>query len=139
MSVRNGLLAKIHIAKKDLGMDQATYRSTLQAVLGVDSAKEATDKQLAVLITHLRKSGWNDAPPKRENIPPQARGDCTALMSKIEAQLADAARPWSYAVALAKRLCKIDRLEWCDAEDLRKIIAALYYDAKRRAKGVPNA
>lgn len=138
MSKRNMLLAKVHIAKKDMGLDDADYRAILQSVLSVDSARDATDKQLAVLLTHLRKRGWKET-PKPEHTPPQARENCADLMGKIEAQLADARRPWSYAVALAKRLCKVDRLEWCDTADLRKIIAALYYDAKRRAKEIPHA
>lgn len=140
MSSRNSLLAKVHIARKDMGLDEDTYRDMLRGVLGVESAGDASDRQLGMLLGHLRQLGWEDKPPCRkfltpkEITQPQARPDCKSLMGKIGAQLADAKRPWSYATALSKRICKIDALEWCKAEDLAKIVAALDYDAKRRAR-----
>lgn len=140
MSKRNGLLAKVHIARKDMGLDDEMYRAMLADVLGVDSAADASDKQLGLMVAHFRRLGWEDKPPQRtfatpkETTRPAAKGGCDALMRKIGAYLADAKRPWSYAEALAKRICKIDRLAWCSADHLAKIIAALDHDAKRRAR-----
>jgi len=39
---RSANLAKIHIAKKQLGMDDATYRAMLQSHGGVTSSKDLT-------------------------------------------------------------------------------------------------
>jgi phage gp16-like protein len=55
-------------------------------------------------------------------------------MGKVEALLADAGRPWSYAVRLAKRMYRRDKLEWCGPEELRGIVAALSNDAARRKR-----
>jgi phage gp16-like protein len=54
-------------------------------------------------------------------------------MRKIGAQLTEAGYPWSYADALAKRICKRDSINFCDGAELSKIIAALNKDAQRRA------
>ena len=55
-------------------------------------------------------------------------------MRKIEAQLTEAGYPWSYADALAKRICKKESISFCDGAELSKIIAALNFDATRRAE-----
>ena len=140
MSTRRSLLAKVHIAKKDLGLDEESYRGMLAGVLGIDSAGEASDRQLGMLLGHLRGLGWEEKPAKRrfetpkQTTAPSAKAGAAELMGKIGALLADAKRPWSYAEALARRICHVDRLEWCNSADLKKIVAALYYDAKRRAR-----
>jgi len=54
-----------------------------------------------------------------------------ALMSKIEAFLAEARRPWTYAHAMAKHMFNKDQVQHCEPDELRKIVAALSYDAKR--------
>ncbi|MGL4885496.1 MAG: phage protein GemA/Gp16 family protein [Aeromonas veronii] len=53
----------------------------------------------------------------------------------MEAQLAAAGRTWAYADAMAMRICKVERLEWCDEPQLQKLIAALNYDANRHGRG----
>ena len=59
-----------------------------------------------------------------------------AMLKKIEAYLAEAGRPWSYAHAMAKRMSakKVERIQWCTPADLHKIIAALEYDARRHGR-----
>jgi len=57
-------------------------------------------------------------------------------MSKIEAFLAEAGRPWSYADGMAKRMFKVERLTFCTPVHLNKIIAALTYDARRHGRRV---
>lgn len=51
-------LAKIHIAKKDLGLDEATYRGLLWDRYHRKSAAELSDIQTADLIGHFREKGW---------------------------------------------------------------------------------
>jgi hypothetical protein len=52
------LLAKIHIAKKQLCLDDDTYRAMLENLTGKTSSKDLTDKQLVGVIGHLQRSGW---------------------------------------------------------------------------------
>ena len=57
-----------------------------------------------------------------------------ALMGKIEAFKLESGNPWSYYHAIAKQMFGIDHLRFCDASKLRKIVAALVYDAKRNGR-----
>ncbi len=54
-------LAKIHIAKKELGLDDAAYRSILWDRYHRESAADLTDRQAADLIETFRRKGWRPA------------------------------------------------------------------------------
>jgi phage gp16-like protein len=130
---RNASLAKIHIAKKQLGLDEETYRAMLLQHGGASSSKDLTIIGAAKVLAHLERCGFK---PKAAARPRPAVGaDRQALMRKVEAQLADAKLSWAYADGMAKRICKVDRIEFCDAVALGKIVAALAYQAGRRAGG----
>ncbi len=133
---RRSLLAKVHIAAKTLGLDDDTYRDMLESITGQRSAGPLTDRQLVQVIAALRKRGWDDTDPRpaRKRPKPRATPGTAPLLGKIEALLADAGRPWAYAVAIAKRQCGVEKLEWAGPEQLRGVIAALVKDAQRRAK-----
>ena len=78
------LLAKIHIAKKELGLDEDLYREILSSEFaclpvrqGVRSSKDMTDRQAIKLINIFREKGWvpKSKPKKYDN----ERGDiCSA-------------------------------------------------------------
>lgn len=55
-------------------------------------------------------------------------------MRKIEALLADARRPWAYADAIALHSFGVERVAFCSDEQLRKIVAMLSYDQRRRGR-----
>lgn len=46
-------------------------------------------------------------------------------MGKIEALLADNKLPWAYADGIAKQMFKVDKVDWLEREQLRKVVAAL--------------
>jgi len=133
---RRSLLAKVHIAAKTLGLDDDTYRDMLSALTGQRSAGPLTDRQLVQVIAALRKRGWDDTDPRpaRKRPTPRATPGTAPLLGKIEALLADAGRPWTYAVAMVKRMYGVEKLEWAGPEQLRGVIAALVKDAQRRAR-----
>ena len=64
--LRAGLIASVKIAQKDLGLDDTTYRSLLQAVTGMDSAARCTVPQLKAMLAELRAKGWT---PRPRNVP----------------------------------------------------------------------
>ncbi len=138
------MLGKIHIGKKDLGMDDAIYRDMLSQ-WGLASAKDATMVQLEAILSHLKKSGFTPKKSVRKYgkkpRPLMEPGDKQALLGKIEALLADGGYHWNYAHGISKKMFKVDRLEWCDWRQLRKIVAALEYNKKRAGnkKGVTHA
>lgn len=60
MNGRNNELAKIHIAKKDMALDDDSYRAMIREIGGVDSGSAADLDQpgRSKVIAHLIKSGW---------------------------------------------------------------------------------
>jgi len=131
---RNLDLSKIHIAKKDLGLDDETYRALLVRVAGVRSAKDLSPRQAGKVLAEFERLGWKSSPVKTGRKAPVAAADRAKLVGKIEAFLAESKRSWAYADGMALRMFKVDRVEWLDPEQLRKMVAALAYDAKRHGR-----
>ncbi len=58
MSARRALLAKVHIARKELRLDDDTYRAVIQRVTGRDSASLCSDAQLDSLLAEFKRQGF---------------------------------------------------------------------------------
>ena len=135
-------LAKIHIARKDLGLDDEIYRDMLWSVAKVHSSGDADSTGRRAILEHLKKCGFAAQKKAGKNpvgiYPGKPRnmetGDRKALLEKIEALLAEANRPWSYVDGMAKRMFKTEKVEWLPPDKLHKIVAALVYDAKRHGR-----
>lgn len=70
-NVRNTQIAKIKIAKKNLGMDEDTYRGMLEMVTGKRSAADLDFHQRNAVLHHLEKNlGWK---PSRKKYGPKSR------------------------------------------------------------------
>lgn len=128
---RRSLLAKVHLAKKALGLDDETYRALLSRVTSKDSAADCTVPQLTAVVMEMRKKGWN--PPEKPQKAKPSKGKAP-LMGKITALLAEAKRPDAYAEAMARRMYKRDALAFCTLPELQGIVAALVKDAKRNGR-----
>jgi len=120
-------LAKIHIAKAALGLDDDTYRALLMDVTGVDSSSKLHAKQRAAVLERFESKGWTSKNNKNNTHgkSPTTTTDKAGLMSKIGALLADQKLPWSYANGIAKQMYKVACVDWCDQRQLRGIITAL--------------
>lgn len=131
--IRRSILAKIHIAKAQLGMDTDAYRALLQRIAGVDSAADLLPDQAERVLAEMRRLGWRDKGARYGNLRKRyARPGNERLMASIRKMLADANRPWSYADTIAKKMCGIDRLEWCSYENLKNVHTSLKKDERRR-------
>jgi len=131
-------LAMIHVAKKQLAMDDESYRAILYACGRVQSSKDLDYGGRQRVIEHLKKCGFVVAKPKaRSNHPGRPHNINSAnrgpQLGKIEALLTDASREWAYADGISKRMFGIERVSLCHEGQLQKLIAALTYDQKRRA------
>ena len=100
MESRKSLMAKIHIAQKDLGLDEDTYRAMLQNLTGKRSSADCTDRQLVMLVAALRKRGWKDSRPKG----PKVRPEFENLLSKINALRLDTKKSWAYVESIAEKM-----------------------------------
>lgn len=131
----------IQAMRRKFHLEDVEYRDLVERISrqhgpAVRSAGECTLAQLSAIATELRKKeqqpeqrakaarGWAGRP----------KGDMAPQVAKIEALLADAGREWAYAHSVAKRICKVNRVEWCNTEQLGKLIAALQIDAHRRQR-----
>lgn len=134
MSDRNRQLARIHCLKRDLALTDEDYRCILWTLCRERSAANLDAQGRGRVIKHLRgllpkTTRKTDYPGKPKN---HANWDRRELLSKIEALLADAGRPWAYAKGMAKHMFKKEALEFCEPDELYKIVQALEVDRKRR-------
>lgn len=134
MNRRNLDLSKIHIAKKDLGLDDETYRAVLQRVTGVTSAKDLSPLKIAAVLVEFKRLGWRPKAKKGGRAAPKVAIDREKLVGKIQAFLAEAGRQWAYADGMAQRMFKVERVEWLNAQQLGSMVSALAYDAKRNGR-----
>lgn len=126
---RNRDLAKIHVAKKQLALSDEDYRAMLWTIGRVRSSGDLDAHGRRKVLAHMQSRGFRPRATGRP-VPADSRA---AMLGKIRAMLADEGRADAYGDALAKRIAKCERLEWCQPDGLRKVIAALNYDRRRRA------
>ncbi|MGQ0530010.1 MAG: phage protein GemA/Gp16 family protein [Panacagrimonas sp.] len=130
---RNRELARIHVLKKDLRLDDDQYRTLLWTVARVESSRDLDTHGRQQVIQHMEahaKRAKKSYPARPNNVDTHKRAELT----KIEALLTDAGKPWSYAEGIMRRITfnRKQRLEWCDESELMKIIAALERNALKR-------
>ncbi len=130
---RRRLLATVHIAKKELGLDDELYREILRREFRVASAGDLDNYGLLRLVKSFERFGFavrsKGHPGRPTNM---GTGRTRAkMLKKVEALLTIGKRPWSYADALARRICGVDKVQWLDNDGLYKIIAALVKQGRR--------
>lgn len=134
MTVRNSALAKIHIAKSQLGMVDADYRAMLQRVAQVDSASKLDRAGQDKVLAEMVRLGFQPVKTSRKGKRPNPPASREALISKIEAQLAEAGKNWGYADGIGKRMFGIEKCDWLNATQLQGVIAALYKAAVKHGR-----
>lgn len=132
--VRTRELRRIHTGRRFLCLDDDTYRALLERVTGQRSAADLDAKQRRMVIDDLYRLGFR---PKDHRKPAPGGLGKTRLLAKIEALLADAGRPWAYVDGMAQHMFGLDAISFATPEQLRKIVAALMIDQKRRQAWQP--
>jgi phage gp16-like protein len=130
-------------ACRQLGLDEDARRALMRDVVGVASTKDLSPQQWGTLMNHMnRLTGYTDRHGKHGphgRVPNRPTLDRAALLSKIEAQLADMKLPWGYLTSskygksMVRRLAGVDALEFASPDGLHKIVAALAYRQKKQA------
>ena len=128
---RKKLIAKVKIAQQQLGMDDDTYRDLLEGAVGKRSAAKLNEKELTTVIEVMKSKGFQDQSNGHEADKPDVTEAKQALVSKIEALLADGNKPWRYAEAMAERMFNRKRIQWLNTDQLHRLVAALQINANR--------
>lgn len=130
----------IKIAQKQLGMDDDTYRAMLWTVARVKSCTELDFVGRRNVLDHLKKCGFKVTAGKNAGKSrPAPAADKAALVGKIRALLiALDNKPDAYADGMARKMFGVERMEWCSAPQLGKMVAALNYSLARQNKTVPS-
>lgn len=132
----------IHVARRQLELDDATYRATLKRAAGVTSSSDLNTLAKAdAVLDALSRLGFQHKPKitagRRKGAPGTL--DQKPYLRKIEALLADMELPWAYADKIAENVTggkkpeAIKRLTWVrEQKHLVAIIAALHGEKKKR-------
>ncbi len=137
MSTRT-LLAKIHIAKKQLGLDDDTYRAILaRHGEGKTSSRDLTIAQMDAVLREFTGKGWSPKPPKSKGATKRKLATGPEV-EKIRAlwlwmhQLGIVRDPSESALAsYARRMAGIDDLHWADGARCYRLIETLKKWAQR--------
>ncbi len=148
---RNKQLAKIHLAKKQLAMDDDSYRAMLHTVAQVGSAADLDERGRKKVLQHLTSKGASFKPKKkRYGQRPHNYDRLPEYITKVEALLTDMGLSWAYADSIARNITGgrgyqhggqgynnpdpgVERLAWVKEErDWRAIVAALHVEQQKR-------
>ncbi|WP_420984196.1 gp16 family protein [Enterobacter mori] len=127
------LIGAIKAGQTFLGWDDALYRQTLARLTGKTSSTKCSLQELQAVKEYMHEAGF-PRQSRKHGRRPSVAVTREGLLSKVEALLADAGRPWSYAESMAKRMFSRERVDWLTTEELTKLMQALAVDASRRAK-----
>jgi len=139
---RRALLAKVHLAKKGLGLDDDTYRAVLERETGRRSSADCTVQELEHLVAHFRAQGFvpktiaggrKDSAVQRRPRPadhPVAKKARAMWISLHQLGVVENASEQALE-AFAKRQLGVERLQWMDQGFSSKLIDALKDWAKR--------
>jgi len=134
---RQKATAQIHIARKQLGLDEDTYRQMIRTATAGrrESCADCTIGELHQVLQHLRDRGFKARPRQRVGQHPGTPHnlDKKAGLQKIEALLAELKAPWAYADAIARQQYGIERVAWLKTpEQFKAMIAALHVELEKR-------
>lgn len=136
---RQGLIRLIHVAKRDLQLDDDTYRTILQRVAGKGSSSELTVPELEKVLEHMKRSGFkvrskgkaprSAQPAKAKPSRPLAQDGESKKVRAIWLflhQLGVVKNPAEEALAAyVKRIAGVDALQWINGEQAERLIETM--------------
>ncbi len=130
MNARRNLLARVHIAKKDLGLDDDVYRDFLEQHTGQTSAGGLSEIELKKLVKAFEGVGWTSQ--KKGSYRAKSKKAYVRLIHVYWKKLSDAEITRKDGLdAFVKSQVKVDSVEWLDKNQGNEIIEALKGWAKR--------
>ncbi|ENU7737906.1 gp16 family protein [Salmonella enterica] len=132
--VAKRLIGAIHAGQSFLGWDDATYRGVLCRLTGKRSSTKCSIRELEDVKEYMHSQGFPRKAPKGKGRRPNVANRRKAILSKIEALLAEGSLSWAYAEGIAYRMYKQKVLEWLDDEQLHSVMIALTQRARRQGR-----
>lgn len=138
--LRNRELAAIHVlASKKLHLDRDTYVALLQRVGNVRSSADLDARGRAKVLDELRRLAGEGERQMRNAVnlpdaPQNVREELAGMVAKVGAILAETGKRWNYAHGTARRMFKVQRVEWLRPDQLHKLVAALQMSANRQRR-----
>lgn len=131
---RRPMVAKVHIARKELGLDEGTYREVLVRVTGRDSSAGCTDAQIEAVLMEFKRLGWA---PKQTRRPlsgkPHVR-KVWALWGELKPHLRDGSPKALRSFVM--RMTGVADPEWLTGEQATVVTEGLKaWLAREQAKG----
>ena len=137
---RKILLAKVHIAKKQLGLDEDAYEGVLLRVAGTTSAGNCTVPQLRLVVADFERRGFS-ASAKRPGAPRRADHPLArkarvmwislAHLCAVREAPAQAIRGDKALETFACRQLRCTKFQWADQTQGDKLVEALKAIADR--------
>jgi phage gp16-like protein len=131
---RHALYAKIEIARKELGLDDADFRAVMETRFGARSRKDLSDAQLVELVEHFKACGFKPRKASEKRGRPLAAGREQAKMRALWlslwhlGEITDASE--EALAGFARRVTGgagggIEALQWVKGDDAYAVIEAL--------------
>lgn len=148
--ITTGQKALIHTAKRDLGLDDATYREMLRNIAGVASSKDLTPRQFEAVIAHLEARGFDHkstgywANKKKWDVLGRRPGMATAAqLARIEAEWEQLRFYWgpkgfptarAAMKAFVKKITNVDDLRFLNGEKAVQVLTVIEKIKTRQAE-----
>jgi phage gp16-like protein len=117
-------LAKVHIAIKDLGIDDDLYRFILREEFGVESSTALSTRELEQLVARFESKGWRPQSAKGKERGAEAQVE--ALREKAGQMVLHTDMTLKRWRALVKSICGVEDLRWCgEAVKLKRLLVVV--------------
>lgn len=137
--MRRAAVVKVQIARRDLGLDEDTYRLVLERVTGKTSSTACTDAELGRVLDEFKARGWTPKATDGGRAKPRSsRAADHPTAKKARAlwlslwELGEVRDPSEAALeSFARRQLGGERLQWADQARVYRLIEALKAMAER--------
>ncbi|ULJ61042.1 gp16 family protein [Wielerella bovis] len=136
---RQKMLAKIHIAKNQLDLDDDVYRDLLEHTTGLRSCSKMNKTQLENVLLVLKRKGFRDDFVGGLGRMPLHLVEHRPMMNKIAVLLKQTGKTWAYANGMAQKMFQKERLNLLNSDEMHRLLKALQiYTNRHTNKGATN-
>lgn len=120
---RRALLARIHIARKEMALEEENYRAILLRVGKHESAAEIDDAGLHRVLLEFKRLGWVPQKPRAKRPAEPHVAKIYALWGALAPHIEDASL--GALAAFCRRQTGIASPAWCSPEQANAVIEGL--------------